>query len=239
MNNEYEKIGEVSYGFFKIFLKETAENVKKFFVKNKVGFLPEGMDYSDFQKIKTKTSFKQLKFLIGKHETLSIILVGLYIQNLDKERKSKVIEENRQKIYNKHGPKGVCILNFATTGFIEGYIKWLSDYNIKNNPSQQEIINLYERNLNDWQERTIFVQTVMQPNTIMEKIIGKMNMGKEAFFVFASKGAIKNVEEAIKNKYKENNLFLEEQGYDFSTESLNNNSEERVWIFERTIQPES
>ena len=61
-----------------------------------------------------------------------------------------------------------------------------------------------------------------------------MNMGKEVFFVFASKGAIKRVEEAIENKSKENNSFLEEQGYVLSTESLNNNLEERVWIFEKT-----
>lgn len=131
--------------------------------------------------------FKQLKFLIGKHETLSIILIGLYIQGLDTKIKSKIIDENRQRIYNKHGTKGVSILNLATTGFIEEYIKWLSDYNIKNNPSQQELIDLYEKNLDDWKERSIFVQYIMQSSTIIEKITSKMNIGKEVFLFLLPK----------------------------------------------------
>jgi len=231
MGSEYEDLGEASYGFFKTFLKETAEGVKKFFMKNKVGFLPEGMDYSDFQKLKTKMVFKQLKFLIGKQDTLSIILLGLYIQGLDNKIKSKIADESRQRIYNKYGTKGVSILSLSTTGFIEEYIKWLSDYNIKNNPSQQELIDLYERCLNDWREITIFVQNVMQTQTIMDRMIGKMNIGKEVFFLFASKGAIMKVEEAIKTRFDEESL--KEYGYEYSTDKLNNNSEERVWIFQK------
>jgi len=56
--NNYEALGEVGFGFFKSFLKETGEGIKSFFLKYKVGFLPEGMDYSEYQKIKNKTVFK-------------------------------------------------------------------------------------------------------------------------------------------------------------------------------------
>lgn len=34
-------------------------------------------------------------------------------------------------------------------------------------------------------------------------------------------------------KLREQENFLKEQGYEFSTGKINNNSEERVWIFEK------
>lgn len=230
MNDIYENIGKTGYGFFTSFLKEVGEGIKNFFIKNKVGFLPEGMDYSVYQKIKNKIVFKQLRFMIGEHSTLRIILVGLYVSSFDKDTKAKVLEENRQKIYDKYGQRGVSILNMATTGFIESYIKWLSEYNIRKNPSKLELIDLYEKILQEWLETTIFVQGNMPKEIVASKIFGKMNVGFGVFFVFASKSAIKITEEAIREI--EIKGPLKNYGYKYSTDILNNNEDERVWIFE-------
>ena len=200
MNEAYDRLGEFGYGFLKSFLNEKIDNLKKFFTINKVGFIPEGIDYSDLQKVKNKATFKQLRFLIGKHRTLSIIMIGLSISSLDKNIKAKIMEEHKSKIYDKHGVAGVSILNLATTGFIEGYIKWLSEYNLKNNPSQLELINIYEKNLIDWSERSIFIQGTMEKEIVFHKIRSKIDIGKDVFFVFASKSAINVTEETIKEK---------------------------------------
>ncbi len=230
--NNYEVLGEASFWFFKSFLEETSEGIKKFFLKYKVGFLPEGMDYSEYQKIKNKTVFKQLKFLIGNHPTLSIILTGLYISSLDKGLKKKIVEENKQRIYPKYKSKGVSIMNMATTGFIEDYVKWLSKYNVEKNPSQQELIDFYEKILEDWRERSIFIQSFIQNKTIINKIMSKINMEKDVFFVFASGSAIKITEESISEIAKSD---LKENSYDFLTEKLHNDENERVWIFEKKV----
>jgi len=160
-------------------------------------------------------------------------MVGISVSSLNRNVKAKILEDHKNKIYSKHGKAGISILNLATTGFIEGYIKWLSDYNIKNNPSQSELIDIYEKNLVDWGERSIFIQS--NPNnetpteTALEKITTKINMGKDVFFVFASKSAIKIMDKVI----TENKEFFKNEKYDFISNKLNNNDDERVWIFEK------
>lgn len=222
-----DKLGEFGFHFFKSFLKESRDNVKNYLVKYQVGFLPKGMDYSDFKKLKEKTIFKQLEFLIGNHSTLKIILTGLYISSLNKETRKNVIEENRQKIYDKYKSKGVSIMNMATTGFIEYYVKWLTKYNVEKNPSQQELIDFYEKILEDWKERSVFIQTFMSLEIVKNKIVGKMSLDKDVFFVFASCNVIKIVEESI------DSIDVNGYGYNFYSEKLHNNYDEIVWIFEK------
>ena len=94
----YENLGHTAYGFFKSFLKEKRKSLSNFLIKNKVGFLPIGFDYSVFQKISRKTSFKQLKFLIGKHPTLPIVMTGLWINSLNEEGQRKVWILEKQEI---------------------------------------------------------------------------------------------------------------------------------------------
>jgi len=122
-------------------------------------------------------------------------------------------------------------MNMGATGFIEDYVKWLSKYNVEKNPTQQELIDFYEKILEDWQERSIFIQSFMQNQTIINKIMSKINMGKEVFFVFASGSAIKLTEDSISEIVKKN--YLKENSYDFLTEKLHNDENERVWIFEK------
>ena len=80
------KIGEAAYGFFKSFLKEKKSSISKFFMKYKVGFDPQGIEFTVFQNIAKKTSFKQLKFLISNHKTLQIVMNGLWINSLSEEK---------------------------------------------------------------------------------------------------------------------------------------------------------
>lgn len=226
----YKNLGEVAYGFFISFLKEKQESVSNFFLKNKVGFIPPGMDYSEFQRIKTKTVFKQLKSLIGNHYSLSIILIGLYLSTLDSESKIKIIENNKQKVYDKYGPIGVSIMNLAQTRFIEGYVKWLSNYNIDKNPSEKELINFYEKILKDWGERSFFVQGVMTEKHVTDKIVSKINIGKDAFFIFASGNAAEMTKETISKLALDK--FFEENNYSYS-ENNRNDPGEKVWIIEK------
>lgn len=227
-------IGEALFGFFKASLKEGAKDAQNFLLKNKLGFVPKGMDYSVLKEMKQKPIFKELQRLIGeKHETYYIVLIGLYIQELDEGIKSKIVEEERNKIYNKNGPKGVAIINLAATGFLEGVIKFLCYYNLKNNTSLKETIDLYEKILNDWEEdMTVFIKSDMTEEIIKQRILSKISGGKKFFFVFASKGAIINAEMYIKKNFNEE-VLEREYYYNLSTEKLNNSTQERVWIFEK------
>lgn len=227
----FKNLGQAAYGFFKEFLKEKQETISKFFVKNKVGFLPQGIDYSAFKNLKKKTAFKQLKFLIGNHHTLPIVMAGLWINSLDETEQVKVIEKHRDEVYRKYGEAGVNILNMCTTGFMEGFIKFLASYNIKKNFSKEKIINTYESTLREWSIITIFVKKDSTVNYIQEKCKSKINIGHPFYYMFASYSAGKIAKEALKNLQEEG--FLKESGYDISREKLNRSGSRIVWIFEK------
>lgn len=225
----FPNLGEIGYGFLKEFLKEKRKDIGKFFVKNKVGFLPEGMDFNSFQDMKNDAIFRQLKHLIGKHETLPIILVGLHLHGYSGHEKRRVAEENRNEVYKRHKARGISILNIASTGFIEAFISWISEYNIKNNPSRLELVDLYEKILDDWEEMSFFVKSLTSKKVLSNNVIGRINSGKPTSFVFASGSAIPIAEGVMNNLEKE--IF--ESGYSISTNKLNNSSNERVWIISK------
>ena len=69
----------------------------------------------------------------------------------------------------------------------------------------------------------------MEKEIVFHKIRSKIDIGKDVFFVFASKSAINVTEETIKEKSE----IIASENYDYSTNKLNNNEDERVWIFEK------
>lgn len=227
----YEKMGEFAYGFFKSFLKEKRESLSKFFAKQKVGFVPLGFDYSVFQKLQKKTAFKQLKFLVGNHHTLPIVTVGLWINSLDEQEQLKIAEANRDQIYKKYKEKGVNILNMGTTGFMEGFIKFLTNYALKKNPSKEEMIDIYEKTLEDWSNKTIFVQKTNSENHILHKCRNKIDQDLRFFYMFASYEAIKVSRKVVENLVKDK--ILQEANYEVYTEKLNIEGSRKVWIFEK------
>ena len=230
--NFHKTVGHIAYGFFKSFLQEQKENLDIFFVKNKVGFLPEGLDYSIYRKLQKSTIFRQLKFLIGKdHPTIRIVLTGLYLNSLDRDTRFKCVDENKDQVYKKHGREGVSILNMASTGFMESFIRWLSKYALDNKLSQQEIISSYEQNVKDWDKRTIFVKKEHGVNYIQHRCKVKLGEGLMVFFMFASGGAVKIAEETY-NNLKEDQTFLE-SNYIITPQYLNDSKFEMVWIFEK------
>ena len=227
----FKIIGQSAYGFFKAFLKEKQDSVSRFFVKNKVGFLPPGMDYSVFQRLRKKTSLKQLKFLIGNHHTLPIVMVGLWINSLNEDEQLVVADENRDRIYRRYKQAGINILNMCTTGFMEGFIRFLSSYNIKKNLSREELIDTYESTLQEWSRITIFVKKESTVSYVEQKCKSKINESYRFFYMFASYSARKIAKEALKKLSNEG--FLRESGYEISREKINPSGSSVVWIFER------
>lgn len=228
-------IGETAHGYLKSFLKEKKKNLDGYFLVNKLGFVPKGMDYSDYKKIQKKNSFKQLKFLIGKkHPSLGIILLGMYLASFSYEERRDCVDKHRQEVYDKHGSLGVAILNMGLTGFIDVYIKWLSDYNVEKNPSTKELVDIYEAILKEWRDITIFVQTAKGDNTIRNKLVSKMASQIPFIYVFASASAIKKWK-SILEKCKRDNI-LTEYDYKYNKYILNGSKYEIVWIFENTLR---
>jgi len=226
-----EFAGEAAHGFLKSFLKEKKSQLEAFFIKNNFGFVPSGMDFSDYKKLQKKNSFKQLQFLIGKnHPTLGIILLGMHIASMSHEQRKKCVDEHRQQVYDKYKGRGVSVLNMALTGFIDGYIKWLGDLYVEKNPSEKELIDIYEKILDQWNEITIFVQTSKADHTIQSRLVHKMSASMAFIYVFASESAISKWQKILDKITKDN--LLTEFDYDISSHNLLDSEYEKVWIFE-------
>lgn len=224
-------VGETAHGFLKSFLKENKTKMDKFLLTNKLGFVPEGMDFSNYKKIQEKNVFKQLKFLIGKkHPTLGIILMGMHLASFPYEKRKECVEKHRNEVYDKHGAKGVSVLNMALTGFINVYIKWLADYNVEKNPSQKELIDLYEKILDEWNHVSLFIQKSKSNSTIRNRIVNKMASSLPFIYIFASESAIKKWRKVLVEIKKEG--LLTEYDYQFTSYNLHESNYEKVWIFE-------
>ncbi|MEE9525379.1 MAG: hypothetical protein V3V78_02115 [Candidatus Woesearchaeota archaeon] len=225
-------IGAAAYGFLVSFLKENKPSAKKFLVKHKVGFLPEGFDYSLYHKLNKSALIKQLKFLIGKnHKTLPIILVGLYLRSLDQEERERCISDNREAIYKKYKEEGLDILKWTITGFLDFFIKWLSAQSVDKNLSKEEIINIYEKALSEWRELSIFVKREHTENYISHLCKTKIGGSKQVFFMFASGSAIRLADEVYK-KLKKENLLTE---YDVNLGHINQSLRESLVLPKKRI----
>src|SRR3989338_1512042 len=234
MNEDFDpsiEAGKFSYGFFKSFLEEKKEQLISFFSRNRVGFLPKGCGLGDLKNSQKTQSFKQLKYLIGNHPTLPIISIGLWINSLPEEKQKKVAEEIRNSIYKMHKKKGVSILNMASTGFMEGFIKFLTNYNLKKNLTKEELIDIYEQSLEDWEKISLFIQKNNPLENILQAIQLKLAQGMSFIYVFASYGAIQTMQSVIV-QLRSSNLLLQ-LGYSFSKENLEPKGSKIVLIFEK------
>ena len=229
----YEKTGEIAYGFLKTFLKEKKNDLKNSFIKHKVGFLPPGTNYEVLQKIKRTKAVKQLEFLIGSdHFTLPIVIVGLSMVSMPENKKAEVAVDSRNAIYHKHGLKGVHILNICTTGYMDKFIMFLAKLNVSRNMSKKELIDVYEKILEDWERLTIFVQKHHSTKHIFKICESKMIQNLPFFHMFAAYGALKIAGEVTKKLNKETKGY----GYRVAQEPLNPEGSRVVWIFEKRIK---
>jgi len=225
--------GQAAHGMFQEFLKGKKKSLQQYILSHKLGLVPEGLDYSSYNKIRSKNSFKQLQFLIGKrHNTLGIVLLGMHLATFSYHERSECIEQHKQEVYDKHGPEGVSVLNMALTGFIDVYIKWLTDYNVEKNPSRRELVDIYKDILREWKNITIFVQKQKADTTVRKIFETKMSSEMPFIYVFASASAIpkwKKILEACKI-----DKTLDEFDYHYQKYNLHGSEFERVWIFEHS-----
>lgn len=223
--------GKVAYGFLKEFFKDLANGGKNYLTRKRIGFLPKGMANLDFSKVEKTQLVKQIKYLIDQHETVPIIILGLYLDSLNPNDRKEVLPTFRDSVYEKHRSFGVCVLNLAITGFIKPYIKWLSTQTIDKELDIQQRIDIHQKILVDWEERTLFVQNHNSSKYIKQVCVSKIGVGKDVFFIFASGSLIRNVEKSLEELEKEG-IFKESNYHHFSN-NLHNTENEKVWFISK------
>ena len=136
------------------------------------------------QKIDKNPKFSRLIELIGKHESLYLVKIGIYIMTLNDKGKRQLIDTIKEDVANKYGTVGVNILYLGSTGVVFDVIDYLDTLNLKGK-TKDEIITEFERILDEWEQITFFITKDHDENHVRENIEIHMKLGQPIFFVFA------------------------------------------------------
>jgi hypothetical protein len=178
----------------------------------KFGITPTQDLAKSLKKIDNSTTFRQLKKLIGKHPTLRLIRVGLYLEQLNLQGSAELVESIRNEIMEHHGQEGLKIINLGSAGILSDIIDALEDLKKANNLTPIEIIDKYEYLLKRFEDVSLFINKTELPENIEIRIRRMMETTRpQMFFVIAAGSAAVHTQNVLARMITHNRI--RERGY--------------------------
>ncbi|MFA6072781.1 MAG: hypothetical protein WC758_01580 [Candidatus Woesearchaeota archaeon] len=132
--------GELTKEQFKIISKkfQEAQKLRKF------GFTPAKELANKLISIDSTPAYKKLKKLIGtKHPTLRLVRLGLYIETLNKQGRTDLVEKIRSEIFDNFGEQGFKILDIGSSGLMNEVIETLDNLKKEYDLPEQVLMDRY------------------------------------------------------------------------------------------------
>lgn len=187
------------------------DRIREFLTNDKLAACPEDNKASKLDKIRERQIYKRFIECVGIHRTESIVCAGIYLSELSIDDSNKEIEEINRDVNQRYGPRGWKVLKMGSTGVIYDVISYLDDLR-KKDASQEDIVRVYERILDEWEEIAIFVKKGQNDEEVITECNRIMDQKKSFFFVFAiGERAYKPAVEAI-IKLQQGDIFRQ-KGY--------------------------
>jgi len=205
----------------------------------KFGFVANKEEADSLQKIDIDPRFHRLKELIGDHEALYLVRVGIHIMKLNDEGKRELINKIKGDVKKKHGRRGLNILNLGSTGVVFDVVSYLDTLKLRRK-TKDEIIIEFERILDEWEHITIFVTSDHDARTLFQNIQLYMILKHPIFFVFAYGSACYIAMKIIANM-KNAGIIIQKNHYLFFHTLKKDKAGEvkMTWRFERTSPSET
>lgn len=184
-------VGESEVDQFNTLLKlyEVGKDVKQTIIdlldKKKYGFVPNAQEARALKRINENPRFCRLKELTGKHESLNLVRVGIYIMELNDIGERQLINEIRDRVNKRYGSRGMKIINLGSTGTIFDVIDYLDTLKLRKGYNKEHIISEFNKILDDWEKITIFVKSGQDEKSLYQNIQLQMRLKHPIFFVFA------------------------------------------------------
>ncbi|KXS46221.1 MAG: hypothetical protein AWU58_740 [Methanohalophilus sp. T328-1] len=210
------------------------KRVKELWSKKQYGFTPDAKTAKELQNITKSDAYRRMEECVGKTSYLNIVKLGLKIEDLSYKLGSAEIENIRKDVFNKYGKDGINILNMGNNGALLPLIQYLSDLKIKNNYSQEGMLNHFMEVIHDWERITIFHKTENGIDGLTDTIKRFMSSRQELFFVFAIGSAGDQAKKAISSL--SNDDTIHEQGYTLTLHLREMDQKNRVhfgWTFQQ------
>lgn len=188
-------------------LKKIAEKFKDIQKLKKFGCTPSDELAKNLIKIDSTPKFLQLKKLIGKHQTLKLARIGLYLGKLNLEGVKSVVDEIRNEIIENHGYDGAKLINMGSSGILSESIDALQNVKDEFNLSKSEVIIEYEYSIKKIEYISIWIKSEDVAQNIKIKIINKMeDMRPRLFYVIATGLASSNTAQVIAEMCNKNEI---------------------------------
>lgn len=170
-------------------LYEAGKDVKRTIInlldKKKYGFVPDEQEAKAIKRISESPRFCRLKELIGNHESLNLVRVGIYIMELNDIGERQLINEIRNRVNKRYGHRGMKIINLGSTGTIFDVIDYLDTLKLRKGYGKEHIILEFNKILDNWERITIFVKSEQDEKSLYQNIQIYMRLKHPIFFVFA------------------------------------------------------
>jgi len=162
------------------------QRVRELFDGNEYGFVPKPEEARAIQAISKSDIYNRLKDCVGKkHWSLSLIKAGLYISELKGKDRRDIISRIKQDILNRHGERGLRVMQLGDTDMIRDYVAYLSNLKLERNLSISEAGERLDGMIKNWEKITIFVKHDDTEKEVSDKICRFFSEKHEIFFVFS------------------------------------------------------
>lgn len=183
------------------------------------------------RKIDSTPDYLKLKQLIGNHPTLRLARIGLYLETLNKEGSTRIVNDIRDEIIKNHGDDGFKIIDLGSSGLMSGLIESLSDLKSELNLLPYEVVKEYEININKLKFRSLFVKRETSQVELEQEIMKKIKQKPSYFHIVAAGNALECPMLVIA---KMNAHIFRDNGYTFISPKIINHGETRkqyIWTF--------
>ncbi len=216
--------------------KKISKKFKQTQKLKKFGCTPDDEIADKLRKIDSTPEFCRLHKLIGNHPTLRLARIGLYLETLNKEGQTQVVEKIRGQIFENHREVGLQFLDIGSSGLMTEVINSLENINNEFNLPKNDLIRKYEYIIQKMKYITIYVDNEQSSQNIELKVSQKMDQFPEDFYVIATGIASDKTMQVIARM--NNQKKFQERGYMLFSPNIKPHGDTKkqyIWTFSRFL----
>lgn len=196
-----------------VVLKKFSEKFKEIQNNKRFGFSPSADLAKRLYKIDKTPDFIKLKKLIGKHYTLRLVRIGLYLESLNEEGAHELVKNIREEIALNEDVRSLKLVSMGSSGILSEVIGILEELSTQYGWSQRELVEEYEYILRTYDDIVLFVSSEVPKDNIKIRINNLMGKFPKIFFVVAAGSAAKHSMVAVAEMNNDNSI--RNRGYTF------------------------
>jgi len=198
-----EILKDVSEGTTRGIIKESKNSIKSFLEKlknRKISFVQDPATIKRVIRQRKIGELKQYKLFVKDKEKIQIIIMGLTLRGLEKEKNNWRIMNLRTNIRIKYRLEGLHMAQAIQNGILSRYIISLLEQGFSMSDTKMQV----EEFLNDIEKHICFVHSNKNAPQIVEEVKTKINAHNPNIFVLSGAGS------AMKITMESHNLLLKE-----------------------------